>query len=255
MATAKLDTSFNIELDFTIAPFPRRLLAWLLDLMVCWLYVKVMASLFGIASYFIFTSQYDLKGILISLPVLGYHLIWETLMNGMSPGKMAVQLQVITATGGQPSLSQYLLRWMFRILDFPLLIAGLIGAGELPWWLFPLSFSGLACVILTPRSQRLGDLVAGTILIDRRKRVSWEDTVFTELDAAHQPAYPQVMQLSDRDVNTLKSIIDNVRKKKDDALARRIAERIKAKLLIETRQTDIEFLETLLKDYNYYTSG
>ncbi len=39
------------------------------------------------------------------------------MMNGAALGK-ALRIQVITADGGQPSLSQYLIRWVFRLADF-----------------------------------------------------------------------------------------------------------------------------------------
>jgi hypothetical protein len=106
----------------------------------------------------------------------------------------------------------------------------------------------------TPYSQRIGDLVAGTILIDTRNRTSWEDTVFTELSDNYSPRYPQVMQLSDKDINTLKSIINSVRKSGDYDLSMRIGERIRSKLQISSDQDSLEFLETLLMDYNYYST-
>src|SRR5690348_5304938 len=108
--------------------------------------------------------------------------------------------------------------------------------------------------MLTPRSQRIGDIVAGTIVIDTRNNTSWQDTVFAELSDTYKPRYPQVMQLSDRDINTLKNIIDTVKKKNDHALANRIAQRILSKTKMETDQYPIDFLETLLLDYNYYST-
>ena len=115
-------------------------------------------------------------------------------------------------------------------------------------------FSGLACVLLTKHTQRIGDLVAGTILISTRTNTSWEDTVFTELESHYQPRFPLVMQLSDKDINTLKSIIETVKRKSDYDLSMRIGERIKSKLRIESDQDSLDFLETLLKDYNYYST-
>ena len=79
--------------------------------------------------------------------------------------------------------------------------------------------------------------------------------MFTELESNYQPRYPQVMQLSDRDINTLKSIIQSVRKRNDYELSMRIAERIKSKLKMETDQDSLEFLQTLLKDYNFYSTN
>ena len=124
----------------------------------------------------------------------------------------------------------------------------------MPWWTVPLVFSGVVSVIFTPKSQRIGDIVAGTILIDTRNSTSWEDTVFTELSENYKPRYPQVMQLTDRDINTLKTIIETVKKKNDHELAGKIAQRIHSKVKIETNQYPIDFLETLLLDYNYYST-
>jgi uncharacterized RDD family membrane protein YckC len=213
-----------------------------------------MAAVFDIPSFFIFVSDMQYSGILVGLPVLFYHLVCEMTMNGQSLGKMAMGIKVITVDGGQPGVGQYLIRWIFRLLDFPLLILGAVITNELPWWLFPLVFSGLFCVIFTKRSQRIGDLVAGTMLIDLRNQTSWQDTVFTELDASYTPLYPQVMQLSDRDINTLKSIIETVKKRHDYELSMKIADRIKSKLKMESQEDSFEFLQTLLKDYNYYST-
>jgi uncharacterized RDD family membrane protein YckC len=254
MALVKMDTGFNIEVDFAISPFHKRLFAWIIDLMVCWFIVKVSALLAGIDSMFIWVSPWSVSGAIISLLVLFYHLISEIAFNGKSLGKMALNIKVVTAEGGQPSLGQYLLRWSFRLLDFPLIILVMLVQREIPWWCFPLLFLGLVCVIATKMSQRIGDLAAGTIVIDLKNDTSWQDTVFTEVEASYQPKYPKVMQLSDRDINTLKSIIENVKKKNDYDLSMRIADRIKSKLKMESDQDSLDFLETLLKDYNYYSS-
>ncbi|HUR09974.1 MAG TPA: RDD family protein [Flavitalea sp.] len=254
MLFVKLDTGFNIEVEFPVCPFHKRLFAWIVDLILCWLYVKLMAVIFDIPSFFIWISEMKVKGALISLPVLFYHLYCEIILNGQSIGKMVMGIKVITIEGGQPGFGQYLIRWIFRLFDFPLLLIAAVATNELAWWLFPVVFTGLFCVIFSKRSQRIGDLVAGTMLIDLRNRTSWEDTVFLELEANYQPLYPQVMQLSDRDINTLKSIIETVQRKGDYELSMRIADRIKSKLKMDSDQNSLDFLQTLLKDYNYYST-
>jgi len=254
MAVVKMDTGFNIEIDFVIAPFHKRLFAWIIDLMVCWLIVKILALMTGVISFFIWVDPRSAYGTAITLVVLLYHLVSEAGFNGRSLGKMALNLKVVTAEGGQPSLGQYLLRWAFRILDFPMMILYLMLDEEIPFWCFPLLFIGLISVIATKMSQRIGDLCAGTIVIDLKNNTSWQDTVFTEVEASYQPKYPQVMQLSDRDINTLKSIIENVKKKNDYDLSMRIADRIKSKLKMQSDQDSLDFLETLLKDYNFYST-
>jgi uncharacterized RDD family membrane protein YckC len=249
MLQLKLDTGFNIEIDFKVAPFPRRLLAWILDVAILISYLLVGVWLMG--------SAWRWQGwtfILYFLPYLFYHLLCEIFLNGQSIGKKAMGLKVIAADGGQPSISQYLIRWLFRSVDFPMWVFGAISYGALPWWCAVFLFGGMACLIATPYSQRIGDLVAGTVLIDTRNRTSWEDTVFTEVEEDYHPRYPKVMQLTDKDINTLKGIINTVSKTRDYDLSMRIAERIKSKLDMPSDQDSLDFLQTLLKDYNYYST-
>jgi uncharacterized RDD family membrane protein YckC len=255
MTLVKLDTGFNIEIDFVIAPFHKRLFAWIIDLFLMFAYLWLVGKLLSI---FFYDRSVTLPGwieIMARLPVLFYFLICEMSMNGQSIGKKAMNIQVISLDGGQPTISQYLIRWMFRSIDLPLLIVPSIMYGQLPWWCMILLFTGIGCIIFSPHSQRVGDLVAGTIIIDKRNRTSWQDTVFTELETNYQPKFSQVMQLSDKDVNTLKSIIESVKKSNNFDLSMRIAERIKSRLHIQSDQDSLDFLETLLKDYNYYTTG
>lgn len=254
MPLVKLDTGFNIEVEFAIASFPKRLLAWTIDVLICWMLTKSLASLLQVDSFFVWTNTWDLRGLIVSLPVLFYHLFCEISMNGRSVGKMALRCKVITEEGGQPNIGQYLIRWVFRIIDLPYWIFFATLMNVMPWWTAPLVFAGVASIMLTSKSQRLGDIVAGTILIDTRNQTSWQDTVFTELGTDYKPRFPQVMQLTDRDINTLKNIIETVKKKNDHELARRIAERIKSKVNISTEQYALDFLETLLMDYNYYST-
>jgi uncharacterized RDD family membrane protein YckC len=253
MVIVKLDTGFNIQVEFPIVPFYKRLFAWTIDLLACWLIVKLLATAFQVPSFFVWTEVWELSGLLVSLPVLFYHLVSEVTMNGRSLGKIAMNCKVITAEGGQPTLGQYLIRWVFRLIDFAYWIPLAIAQKMLPWWTMPLTFAGLISIVFTRRSQRLGDVVAGTILIDLKNSTSWEDTVFTEVSDTYQPKFPQVMQLSDRDMNTLKGIISTAKKNDDYELAWRIAERIKAKTNIKTDLQPLDFLEALLTDYNYYT--
>lgn len=248
----KLDTGFNIEVEFPISPFAKRLVAWIIDLAVLFVYLWLGSKLL----YLITPRWSDIEwvAILFGLPVLIYHPLLEILFNGQSFGKKAMSIKVIAEDGGQPTISQYLIRWIFRLADFPIWIFGMIAGSALPWWCSLFLFAGIATVIASAKSQRIGDIVAGTIVIDTRTRTSWQDTVFTELESTYQPKYPAVMRLSDKDINTLKSIIETVKKKNDYDLALRIADRIKSKLVIVSEQDSLEFLETLLKDYNYYST-
>jgi uncharacterized RDD family membrane protein YckC len=254
MLLVKLDTGFNIEVEFALSPFHRRFFAWLIDATIQGTYVYLGTKILtGLVSSSWAEDLWAL--VLFMLPFIFYHLVCEIMMNGQSIGKMVCQIKVMTLQGGEPSVSQYLIRWLFRIIDFPILLFLGTLSGYSTWWVIIFLFAGLICVIATPKSQRVGDLVAGTILIDLKKRTSWQDTVFTEVESTYQPRYPQVMQLSDRDINTLKNIIETVKKRNDYDLSIKIADRIRSKLKMQSDQDSLAFLETLLKDYNYYSTN
>jgi uncharacterized RDD family membrane protein YckC len=254
MLSVKLDTGFNIEVVFPISPFHRRMFAWIIDTLLLFLYGLLCQKL-----------AYRFEGerpgntewlwVLIGLPVLLYYPLMEILTNGQTVGKKLLGIRVITLEGGQATVSQYLLRWLFRTADFPVWIFAAIFTGALPWYSSVLTFSGMACVIMSAKSQRIGDMVAGTIVIFTRSKASWEDTVFTEVEAGYKPRYPDVMRLSDKDLNSLKAIIEEVKKTGNHEMAARIAEKIRQKLAIPSGQEPLDFLETLLKDYNYYTAS
>lgn len=103
--------------------------------------------------------------------------------------------------------------------------------------------------------QRLGDILAHTVLINTRQKEKITDTVFLEVSEKYTPLFPQIMQLSDRDINALKGIIDTAKKQKDQTMASKAAEKIKTHLQIQTSLPPAEFLEVLLKDYNYLSAN
>ena len=243
MLTVKLDTGFNIEVDFSISPVYRRLFAYCIDAIVLYLYWRFSGSLQESITGKIY-NELDWHNVIRALPVLVYYPLLEILTNGQTVGKKIMGIRVITLEGGKASISQYLLRWMFRTADFPIWIFFAIFNGALPWYSSVLAFSGIACAIISDKSQR----------IFTRSKASWQDTVFTEIEADYKPRYPQVMQMSDKDLNSLKMIIGSVKKSNNYDLAFRIAERIKSKLNMQADQDALDFLETMLKDYNYYST-
>ena len=55
----------------------------------------------------------------ISLPMLLYSLVTEVMMHGQTIGKKLMNIRVISLDGGEPELSQYLVRWMFKAYEWP----------------------------------------------------------------------------------------------------------------------------------------
>jgi uncharacterized RDD family membrane protein YckC len=196
------------------------------------------------------------------LPFILYHLILEVTMDGQSIGKKLLGIKVIAENGGKPSLGQFIIRWLIRTSDYTLLViiilipyAQIFGA-QVYWGIagaFALLIADLV-LVNTKKQQRLGDILAHTVLINTRQNEKITDTVFLEVSEQYVPQFPQIMQLSDRDINALKGIIDTAKKHKDHHMALMAAEKIKAHLHIDTAMEPEDFLEVLLKDYNYLAS-
>lgn len=262
MSKVLVATNFNIDIEFTAPSFGRRLLSWFIDMVVLLLYVIVAIRLY----VSVLSSVTDNAGVVdwavrmvLMLPFLLYHPVLEATMNGQSIGKKITGIKVVSENGGRPSLGQLIIRWAIRTGDYMLVIiifvvASLNQTNAETWAAVGLPFFLLLVDLIlvnTRKGQRLGDILAHTVLIDTNQKNRITDTVFLEVAAEYVPQFPQIMRLSDRDMNSLKGIIDTARRHNDYNMAFTAAEKIKTHLNIQTHLEPLPFLEILLKDYNY----
>ena len=258
MNSVTVSTPFNIYLDFEVASLPRRILAWLVDIAIIMIFAQSMRSFALGMFYNPLDNRYPvgLDFILVTLPILFYHLLMEVIFQGQSLGKKAVGVRVLSLEGGEPNLGQYLMRWIFRVWEWPL-VFGVVAFHS--WGLIAqfivVCFLGIAVLItisVTAKHQRLGDMAAGTAVVDTKKQFSINDTIFQEISTnGYKVAFPEVMRLSDRDINAIKAVLTQTRETGRYETAHRIATRVKEVLHIDTRLEVTDFLEKLLDDYNY----
>lgn len=267
MAVIKVPTNYNIDVEFEIPEFYKRMLAFVLDWIVLIFYMIIASAIFQsyVRSGSIFDedhlyNSYWLYMILLFMPPLVYHILLEATMNGQTIGKKIMGIQVINETGGKASISQLLIRWLLREIWFLIiLIIGLqyqevgnkFDAALLIAIVMIYFIADLVLVVSSKKSQRIGDLLAKTILIRVNTKSNIEDTVFQEVADSYVPSFPQIMRLSDRDINAIKSILETARRKGDYTMAENAALKIKSHLGIVSAMDPFDFLDVLLKDYNY----
>jgi uncharacterized RDD family membrane protein YckC len=255
MSNVKISTPFNISLEFEIAPFLKRLLAYFLDLTIMVAYAMFMRFILydGMGLEGSVATGIDLLA--VSVPLLLYHPVFEIIFHGQSLGKMAMGIRVMSLDGGDPTISQYLLRWFFRVWEWPLVFSFVLPGLLILYQLFIIGFLGVIVVIIiavTANNQRLGDLAANTAVVSTRIISSIHDTVFMEIKQKdYEVKFPQVLKLSDRDINTIKTVLNETYKRNNYETAHRIAGRIKTVLQVETDMEVDMFLERLIADYNY----
>lgn len=261
MSVIRIMTNFNIDLEFPAASFLRRLLAWLIDIIILFIYFRLSVALLDSMNEYGDNKISVIIFIILLIPFLCYHLICEVTMNGQSFGKKITGIRVVNENGGQPSIGQYIIRWLIRTSDIMAVViilmaplAMMMGSGKFFWEVaIPLGLflTDVILVNVSKKNQRLGDMLAHTLVIRANEKHSIEDTVFLNIADTYKPSFPQVMQLSDRDMNSLKGILDTAKKRHDYNLAEMASEKIKSHLHIETTLSPFDFLEVLLKDYNY----
>lgn len=270
MGTIKVPTNFNIELEFEVPEFYRRLIALLIDITIEFLYflimIKVLESISRQGNYWDSDHRFNVYALfwILFLPVMVYHVVLEITMNGQTVGKKIMGLRIVDERGGKASISQFIIRWLLRISDLwmVLLLFFIAQMSETPTAenifvvIFALGFliTDVVLVVSSRKGQRLGDILAHTILIRTNTRSDIEQTVFQEVADNYVPSFPGIMQLSDRDINAIKSILETARKKGDFSMAANASDKIKRHLNIETSLSPFDFLDVLLKDYNYLST-
>lgn len=247
MQTIKITTSQNIDIDYQLADLGDRILARLIDYGVFFGFYIVVIILMGIILGL--TNDYNGGGTNIGIFILIgswlllcvlYDLICEIFFNGQSLGKHAMKIKVISLSGARPRVGQYLLRWLLRIIDF-----GITGGG-----------AAIITVALTDKKRRLGDMAAGTAVVNLTPKASFHELVFGPPPADYQPVYSQVTQLSDNDVVLIHDVIRNFNRTRNSILVYKLAMQLKSYLNVSyTREiNEYQFLEIVLNDYNSLTA-
>ena len=270
MAVVKVPTNFNIDVEFEIPEFYRRLISLVIDFVILFFYYKIAAEILktvaGGMDPWDTESQYNLHWlaiVIVLLPILIYHVLFEITMNGQSIGKKITNIRVVNENGGKASVSQYLIRWLLREVWFLIILIIALQKEYMGYkgestFLFIAVFiyfiTDVVLVISSKKGQRIGDILAKTILIRINTESNIEDTVFIDVADNYVPSFPQIMQLSDKDINAIKSILETARKKGDFSMAESACYKIKSHLKIESNMSPFDFLDVLLKDYNYLST-
>jgi uncharacterized RDD family membrane protein YckC len=240
MNNVKVQTAQNVEINYEIASLGDRILAALIDYGVLIAYMLTI----GIIVYVL--NQLDMQDdwlliplMILYLVIIFYDLLCEMLMDGQSVGKKVMKIKVIKLDGTQPSFGSYFMRWILRIVDIVLFSPAV----------------AMLVILINGRGQRLGDIAANTTVVKLTERIKFSETLFEEVDRQHNITYHEVSQLNDRDIETLKEVLQTT-EKLEQAQAQKLQERTKQvleqKMSIKVTQPAREFLETIVKDYNAY---
>lgn len=243
MQTIRITTSQNIDIDYEVAGLGERILARLIDIAI--IFVMYFGGMIMVAIFNAGGSGYDSTILIMSIVMLVvftfYDLLFELFMNGQSIGKRIMKIRVISLDGSRPSFGQYLLRWLFRVVDFLLIEPGLIA---------------LIVAAVSSKPQRVGDIVAGTMLIRTNPRTKMNNIVFMPAFDGYQAVFPEAVNLTGRDVELIHEVISNYMKTHNSTLVYTMADRVKQHLnIVQPNGMDsLLFLQTVVKDYSHLSA-
>ncbi len=225
---ASIETPEHVALDYEVAGLGSRALAAIIDTTIV---VLFQIALWIVAMEFVGAYESPIASALLlvisSASILAYFALLEGLRGGQTPGKRWMGIRVVRDTGHPVTLGAALVRNLLRAADFlppPYLLGGIF-------------------VALHPRAQRLGDMVAGTLVVRDNPE---QAPVRTTTSAAASPVLAAPIlsddeyELLDRFVQRGTELNDDVRRRVATGLTARLAERH------PTRPADdIAFLEAL----------
>jgi uncharacterized RDD family membrane protein YckC len=152
-----IETPEQVALEFPLAGVGSRFLAVAIDMLLQFaigaVVVVVVASVWtvvGIEG----SGDWFAAVIVIAafLLIYGYYAGFEAFWHGQTPGKRLIGLRVLSVAGRPARIDQALVRNLLRVVD------------QLPG----VYAIGIVSMLATQRSQRLGDLAAGTVVVHEK---------------------------------------------------------------------------------------
>jgi len=234
----EIDTPEQIALELPLAGIGSRFLAIAIDTLIQVALYILTAIIFMIAmplglSMFNFLPR--LMGPALAIFILfaiywGYFAIFEILWKGQTPGKRFAGIRVIKESGRPINAFEAVGRNLMRALDG---LPGIYGVG-------------LVCMMCNRQSRRLGDFVAGTVVVHEKPteevRPSWSTS------AESSSSTPGVSQATADELVLIETYLSRRWELDPEVRLRtaiQIADRIKAKtgLTSQDRQHVDDFLE------------
>jgi uncharacterized RDD family membrane protein YckC len=218
----RIDTPEQVALELPIAGVGSRFLAIVVDTLlqgVLYLLVILLFGAFGPAM--IAGASRFWANVLIAIGVFGlfciywgYFALFEIAWSGQTPGKRVAKIRVIRESGRTIDVTAAILRNLLRAVDF---LPAMYGVG-------------VVTMLLNRHSRRLGDLLAGTVVVHEREAEALEPS-WTSSPRARS-ASPQAAAITDDELVLIETYLerrfnfpDSVRQRAALQIADRITER------------------------------
>ena len=157
----EVETPDHVVLRYDLAGAGNRGFAAVLDFGLATVIVFAALALLSWTGLFDDATTFAVGGIAVIVTLVliwAYFILFEWLWNGQTIGKRAFKLRVINEDGSPAQFTAVLIRNLLRLVDFLPAFYGV----------------GVMVIVLSAKSQRLGDLAAGTYVVRApRPQIDW----------------------------------------------------------------------------------
>jgi uncharacterized RDD family membrane protein YckC len=225
IAKLTIDTPEQTALEYPIAGLGSRFLAILADTaiqVVLGLFVFIIGSIIGagLANFGKLGPQWVVAIIFILIFFLnsGYFAVFEIFWNGQTPGKRFAQVRVIKDDGRPIGAYEAIVRNALRLVDVLPTMYGV----------------GLISIFMSRKSKRLGDFVAGTVVVHEKTLEGIRPYVETRIDETLPPIDASQVTLDEvRLIETFLNRRDSLDPTVRTTMALQISNRIAAKMQVQ----------------------
>jgi uncharacterized RDD family membrane protein YckC len=238
-----IDTPEQTSLEFPLAGIGSRFVAMAIDtaIQVGMFFVLFFALLLTIPAFRLFGNvgtQWVVAGWIVGFFVIyyGYFAFFEAIWNGQTPGKRYAQIRVMKDDGRPINVYDAIARNLLRIVD------------QLPF----LYGIAIVSVFFSKQNKRLGDFVAGTVVVHEKTVETARPFQETQVDAA-APAY-EVSRITVDELRLIETFLqrrDTFDPTLRGSMAAQITARISCKLEVQVRgwPANEKFLEAVHSQY------
>lgn len=240
MKTIEFTTAQHVKIEYELASSLQRAVASIIDVFAFFIYFLILGLILGASMFDTGVGTQRFVELFLSrIPWIFYSPMIEYFTRGQSLGKFTMGIRVVKINGENAGLREFFTRWIFRVVDI---------------W-FGFGFLAILCSSTSQRGQRLGDTMAGTVVIRKRNSLTYNlnNILNIKNTDTHQATYQNVVRFTDEDVMLIKNTLQRLQHSPSEETKKFAVElsHETAKIigLTETPQRKTEFLRTVLLDY------
>lgn len=235
MAQTCIITGQYVRIQQTAATVLQRVVAWVIDSFVITILTIISSTILIQLSNIINNDLEEVIAVVTILAISLYSFWMELFNNGQSVGKMLMRVRVVCLDGTKPSISAFFIRWLTLPIDFTM---------------------GLAFIIFSKNSQRIGDLAAGTTVVKnpRKKQPAILDSLHF-ISKNFQPTFPEASQLTMHQISIIEKVLYMEPSEKRENYIAQLTNKISEMLGVRPVNNNYEnFLITLYNDFQFYAT-